>query len=154
MRSGALATAIVAVCVTAMTAAPAPAQIGPRAMTDVTSQSMDSRLPGPFHFVPLGQDVLIPAGESARFEIRSAGFSRAAVLAAGGGASEEGMIGIVTLFGPPLVPAGPPVPLGVGPGGRVAGHALSPVIGPAMVVIVNNGTTSDVTLTLSAYLTR
>lgn len=144
-------------CVASMTALPAEAQIRPREMADVSSGTGDMKEPpppGPAHFEPIGRDIMIPAGESVRFEVRSGGFAHAAVLAAGRGGSDEGMVGLVTLFGPPLVPSGPPVPLGIGPEGRVAGHALTPVLGPLMVIIVNNGTSSDITLDLSAYLTR
>jgi len=140
-----------------VTAEPAEAQLRPREMPTSVGDSTGPSGPGPAggtRFEPLAHEVTIPAGESARFETRSGGFSRVAVLAAGQGGSGEGMVGIVTLFGPPLVPSGPPAPLVAGPEGRIFGHTVQPVLGPAMVVVVNNGSSSDVVISLSAYFTR
>jgi len=106
-------------------------------------------------FEPLALDRVIPAGETARFEIRSDGFGRAAVLIAGattpGG---SGVLSAATLYGPPLVPAGPPRPLHVDPDGNIRDRLVDPVLGPAMVVVIRNDTSSDVTRTLSAYLAQ
>lgn len=105
-------------------------------------------------FKVLAKDVRVPAGERVRFEMRTGGFSRASLLAAGKGASPEGTVALVTLFGPPLVPAGSATPLKIGVAGGFHGAVVQPVLGPVMVVVVYNDSSAPVSLTLSAYLTR
>ncbi len=104
-------------------------------------------------FEPLAQDVVVPAGESRRFEARSDNFARVSLLVAGATTpGSSGAIRLATLYGPPVVPAGPPRRLAVDARGGVRGQFLEPVLGPVLFVVVGNDSSSDVTLSLSAYL--
>jgi len=106
-------------------------------------------------FEPLAHDLVIRAGESARFETRSGGFGRVSLLVAGTTvAGATGDVKLITLYGPPVVPAGPPRPLPVDPDGNLHAGLVEPVLGPAMSVVVRNDTASDVTLSLSVYLAQ
>jgi len=102
-------------------------------------------------FEPLGEDVLIPAGQSHRFEVRSGGFARASLLIGGATRPGAGVLRIATAYGPPFVPSGPPRKLQVDAQGNVRGQVLEPVLGPAMVVIIQNDSSADATISLSAY---
>ena len=102
-------------------------------------------------FEPLGEDVVIPAGQSHRFEARSGGFARASLLIGGTTRPGAGVLRVATVYGPPFVPAGPPRKLQVDGQGNVRGQVLEPVLGPAMAVIIQNDSSADATLSLSAY---
>ncbi len=102
-------------------------------------------------FEPLGVDVVIPTGQSHRFEVRSGGFARASLLIGGTTTPGSGALKVATAYGPPFVPSGPPRRLQVDAQGNVRGQVLEPVLGPAMVVIVLNDSSADATLSLSVY---
>lgn len=105
-------------------------------------------------FQPVAHDITIAAGQSQRFEVRSDGFSRVNILV--GGTTTPGTTGglkIATLYGPPFVPGG----IGravAAPGGEIRGRISEGVMGPAMVILVNNELGADATITVSAYLTN
>jgi hypothetical protein len=103
-------------------------------------------------FVPVAREVVIPAGETARYNLRSGNFGRVSLLVAGGTRPDAGHIGLRTLFGPPLVPAAGPRPLPVNENGRIAAAFVEPVLGPAMTIVIHNDSSSDARLTISAYL--
>ncbi len=127
----------------------------------VTTASAEPQLDAPgvtvlnfTKFVPVARDVMVPAGETARFNLRSGNFGRVSLLIAGGTRPDAGRLGLRTLFGPPLVPAAGPRPLPVNENGRIAVSFVQPVLGPAMTIIVHNDSSSDARLTISAYLTN
>ena len=103
-------------------------------------------------FVPIARDAVIPAGETVRFPVDARNYARVSLLIAGDTSPGADHIGIVTLFGPPLVPAAGPRPLPIGQEGRIAVSFLEPILGPAMVIAIHNNSDADVTLTISAYL--
>jgi len=95
---------------------------------------------------------VVPAGETARFSVDAHNYGRVSLLIAGETRPEAGPIGLLTLFGPPLVPGHGPRPLPVDERGRIAVSFVEPVHGPAMVVAIRNDSTAPVRLTISAYL--
>jgi hypothetical protein len=103
-------------------------------------------------FQPVAQDVVVPAGQTARFPVGADNYGRVSLLVSGSTTPGAGPLAIGTLYGPPLVPSGPPRPLGVDANGNVATAHVEPVLGPAMVIVVVNNSTANATLTLSAYL--
>jgi hypothetical protein len=103
-------------------------------------------------FVPVAHDMVVPAGQSHRFEVRSDGFSRVSLLIAGTTTpGTSGGLKIATLYGPPFVPGGLARAVAA-PGGEIRSRVNEPVLGPAMAIVVSNETGADVTLTMNAYL--
>jgi hypothetical protein len=147
MRRKALAgTGLIAACLAVgaatMTMAQTPPPPQPVAVVNQT------------RFQSVAQDILIPAGQSHRFEVRSDGFSRVNILVAG--TTTPGTMGglkIATLYGPPFVPGGLARAVTT-PNGEIRSRVGEPVMGPAMAIVVSNETAADATLTLSAYLTN
>ena len=103
-------------------------------------------------FAPVARDIVVSAGQTARFNVRSRNYSRVSLLIAGETRPDAGPIGVRTLFGPPLVPASGPRRLPVGENGRIAASFVEPVLGPTMVIAIHNDSASDARLTISAYL--
>ncbi|HEY3175831.1 MAG TPA: hypothetical protein VGK94_08735 [Candidatus Polarisedimenticolia bacterium] len=101
-------------------------------------------------FQSVAQDVVLAAGASQRFEVRSDGFSRVSLLLGGTTTPGTGGLRIGTLYGPPLVPAGTVRAL-TDRAGAIRGKLVEPVLGPAMVVVLSNEGTADATITMSAY---
>jgi hypothetical protein len=103
-------------------------------------------------FAPVAQDVVIPAGGSARFNVDARNYGRVSLLIAGETRPGAGPIAVQTLFGPPHVPGGTPHPLPVNDNGQIAVSFVEPVRGPSMVIVVRNDSAADARLTISAYL--
>ena len=102
-------------------------------------------------FELLAEAIVIPAGQSERFEVRSGGFARASLLIGGSTRPGAGVLRVATAYGPPFVPAGPPRKLQIDSQGNVRGQVLEPVLGPAMVVMIQNDSAADATISMSAY---
>ena len=83
-------------------------------------------------FVPVAQGVVVPAGQTARFNVDARNYGR--------------------VFGPPLVPGAEPRPLPVNADGRIALSFVEPALGPALVIVIHNDSAADARLTISAYL--
>lgn len=105
-------------------------------------------------FEPIVRDLVVPAGEVRRFEIRSAGFARASILVGGSTVPAAGPVRLLTLYGPPQVLSGEPQRLIVDREGMLHGKRLEPVLGPHMTVVIQNASSADATIDLSAYLTN
>jgi hypothetical protein len=103
-------------------------------------------------FTAVARDVVVPAGKTVRFNLDSRNYGRVSLLIAGETRPQAGPIGLLTLFGPPLVPASGPRPLPVNEDGRIAVSFVEPVLGPAMVIAVHNDSQADARLTIGAYL--
>lgn len=144
MLKKAVGTGLLAATLALLCAAPALAGARPQEVFVVNNT----------RFELVAREAVIPAGESARFEVRSDHFGRVSLLVAGSTAPGAGSPAIVTLFGPPLVPAAPPRPLRVNEDGRIRDRLIEPVFGPAMVIVVHNDTGAEATITLSAYFTN
>jgi hypothetical protein len=139
--SGKIVAALLAVGCLALTALPANAQeVAGVAVNNFTK------------FTPVARDVVVPAGETIRFNLDARNYGRVSLLIAGETRPEAGPIGLLTLFGPPLVPASGPRPLPVSENGRIAVSFVEPVQGPAMVIAIHNDSAAAARLTISAYL--
>ncbi len=123
-----------------------PAQEGPDAEAVVVLNSA--------RFEEIAREVVVPAGETRRFEVRAGGFARASVLAGGSTVPASGPVRLLTLYGPPHVASGLPQRLLVDREGTIHGKRLEEVLGPVMTVVIQNASSADATLTLSAYLTN
>ena len=105
-------------------------------------------------FEPVAQDVVIPPGESARFEVRSNNFARVSLLVGGTTTPGAAAPRLVTLYGPPFVPSALPRKLAVDNQGAIRGQVLEPVLGPALVIVLQNPSASPMKISLSAYLSN
>jgi len=103
-------------------------------------------------FTPVARDVVVPAGETARFSVDAHNYGRVSLLIAGETRPDAGPIALHTLFGPPLVPGHGPRPLPVNENGRIAVSFVEPVHGPSMVIAIHNDSAAPARLTISAYL--
>ena len=139
--SGKFVVALLAVGCLALAAVPAQAQQAPgMAVINFT------------RFAMVARDVVVPAGETARFNLDVHNYGRVSLLVAGETRPQAGPIGLQTLYGPALVPAAGPRPLPVGEDGHIAVSFVEPVLGPMMVIAVHNDSAADAHLTISAYL--
>lgn len=139
--SGRIVAALLAVSCAALAAVPAHAQeTAGVAVINFTK------------FVPVAQGVVVPAGQTARFNVDARNYARVSLLVAGETRPDAGPIGLQTLFGPPLVPGAEPRPLPVGADGRIAASFVEPARGPALVIVIHNDSAADARLTISAYL--
>ncbi len=139
--SGRIVAALLAVSCLALAALPAHAQEAASvAVINFTK------------FVPVAQGVVVPAGQTARFNVDARNYGRVSLLIAGETRPDAGPLAVQTLFGPPLVPASDPRPLPVNGDGRLAVSFVEPARGPAMAIVIRNDSAADARLTISAYL--
>ena len=105
-------------------------------------------------YTPVAQGAVVLAGQTRRFSVDARNYSRVSLLIAGETRPDAGRLGLVMLFGPPVVPGGEPHSLPVGPEGRIAVSFLEPVLGPAMVIAIHNDSSADARVTIGAYLSN
>ncbi len=105
-------------------------------------------------YTAVAQNALVPAGQTVRFNVDARNYSRVSLLVAGETRPDAGPLGLVTLFGPPLVPGGEPHRLPAGPDGRIGVSFIRPVLGPAMVIAIHNDSAADAQLSIGAYLSN
>ena len=110
---------------------------------------------GSTHFTRLFEDVVLLPGERMERDLDVGRFARVGILAAAETeTAASGRVGVVTAFGPPLVPVENRLALGLRTGTRTAGSTSLPVMGPRLVVVATNHTTQRIVFSLSVFAAR
>jgi len=110
---------------------------------------------GSTQFTRLFEDVVLLPGERMERDLDVGRFARVGILAAAETeTAASGRVGVVTAFGPPLVPVENRLALGLRTGTRTTGSASLPVIGPRLLVVATNHTTQRISFSLSVFATR
>ena len=105
---------------------------------------------GHTQFTRLFEDVVLLPGERMERDLDVSRFGRVSLLAvAETAAPASGRVGVVTAFGPPLVPVENRLTLGLRTGTRTSGGTTLPVMGPRLVVVATNHTTQRIVFSLS-----